>query len=161
MWFQLRLVSFPMSASAAFARSCRKVVCIGRNYVAHAKELSNPLPAEPFYFLKPPSSIIQQPEPIELPDGLDVHHEVELAVIVGQEARDVPQERAMDCVAGYALAIDLTARDLQNDAKAKGLPWTRAKGYDTFLPVGDFVDKSLVMDPHDLLNCAFFTCSTR
>ena len=80
----------------------------------------------------------------------NVHYEVELAVVIGSKARRVAASNADKHIAGYALAIDMTARSMQQDAKKAGLPWTRAKGYDTFLPVGRFLPKADVVDPHDL-----------
>lgn len=130
-------------------------MCIGRNYVAHARELNNPVPGKPFFFLKPTSSLLpcsrEQPGEIQAPPGVsELHHEVELAVVVGKKASRVNAEEAMDYVKGYAIALDVTARDLQEKAKASGKPWTEAKGYDTFCPIGNFVDKSKVSDPHGL-----------
>ena len=122
----------------------RTILCVGRNYAAHAKELGNPESfGEPFFFLKPASSLLFPPDPIRLPKGADVHYEVELAVVIGSKARRLKSdEEAMACVDGYLIAIDLTARNWQNEAKTKGLPWTKAKGCDTFLPCGPFVPKT-------------------
>ncbi len=141
-----------MSAAAAFARTGRTVVCIGRNYVEHASELGNAVPDAPFFFLKPPSAYLEEGcGAIEVPtEAESVHHEVELAVVIGSKARRVSAANADSYIAGYALAIDMTARSMQLDAKKAGLPWTRAKGYDTFLPVGKFLPKANVEDPHDL-----------
>ena len=101
-------------------------------------------------FLKPPSSFVRPPHPILLPKGHRIHHEVELAVIIGQPGRRIPVDKAMQHVAGYALALDMTARDIQEDAMKKGNPWTVAKGFDTFTPISEFVPASLIKDPHDL-----------
>ena len=120
-----------------------KIVCLGRNYAEHAKELGHDVPKEPVIFLKPPSSLIGPNEAIILPrKSREVHHEVELAVIIGKRGRRIPREKAMDYVLGYTILLDITARDLQWEAKRKGLPWTVAKGFDTFAPVGPrVVDK--------------------
>jgi len=130
----------------------RKIVAVGRNYAEHAKELGNQVPTEPFFFLKPTSSYlpVSSGNPIEIPPSTDVHHEVELGVIVGRPGRDISINSALDHVAGYALALDLTARNLQNEAKSKGYPWTQAKGFDTFCPVSEFIDKSVIPDPNKL-----------
>jgi len=122
------------------------ILCVGRNYVAHAKELGNvPNFGEPFFFLKPLSSIIVPPHPIRIPPGAVIHHEVEVAIVLGSKAHRIKSEtEAMKCVAGYRMAIDITARNWQDDAKSKGLPWTKAKGCDTFLPCGPFVTKDKV-----------------
>ncbi len=124
-----------------------KIVCVGRNYAAHAQELGNVVPSRPILFLKPPSSLVPDGAAIEIPRGIgEVHHEVELGVVMGARARDIPADRALDAVAGWCLAVDVTARDLQQEAKAKGEPWLVAKGYDTFCPVSTRLEKSEV-DP--------------
>ena len=156
----MRYKKITMASVAArdFARIGRSVVCIGRNYVEHASELGNAVPSKPFYFLKPPSAYLEydysspsSQAPVEIPRGVgSVHHEVELAVVMGRRASRVCAADAEDYIAGYALAIDMTARDLQLEAKKAGLPWTRAKGFDTFLPVGKFLPKAEVPDPHNL-----------
>lgn len=128
-----------------------KIVAVGRNYAAHAKELGNAVPKEPVLFLKPTSSYVREGGAIEIPHPLQsVHHEIELAVVIGTKGRDISEENAMDHVEGYALAIDVTARDLQAVAKASGLPWTVAKGYDTFTPISDFIPKKKVPSLDDL-----------
>lgn len=117
-----------------------KIVAVGRNYAAHAKELGNAVPKEPIIFLKPTSSYVHEGGAIEIPPRLEsVDHEVELAVVIGTKGRDIFEDRAMDHVGGYALAIDVTSRELQAVAKASGLPWTLAKCYDTFTPISDFI----------------------
>ncbi|WP_456396526.1 fumarylacetoacetate hydrolase family protein, partial [Thermococcus sp.] len=114
-----------------------KIVCLGRNYAEHAKELGHDVPKEPVIFLKPPSSLIGPNEAIILPrKSREVHHEVELAVIIGKRGRRIPREKALDYILGYTIMLDITARDLQAEAREKGLPWTIAKGFDTFAPVG-------------------------
>ncbi|KXS20462.1 fumarylacetoacetate hydrolase domain-containing protein 1 [Gonapodya prolifera JEL478] len=135
--------------SQFFTRS-RKIVAIGRNYADHAKELGNAIPKEPFFFLKPPSSLVASPGTVEIPKDVEVHHEVELAVIIGTGGRDIPASKALDHVAGYAVAFDLTARNVQDEAKRDRLPWTKAKGFDTFAPIGKFIPKEQVNDPSSL-----------
>lgn len=128
-----------------------KIVAVGRNYAAHAKELGNAVPKEPVLFLKPTSSYLENGGTIEVPHPLDaLHHEVELAVVIGQKARDVPETTAMDYVGGYAVALDMTAREIQSSAKSAGLPWTVAKGQDTFTPISSVLPKSAVPDPDNL-----------
>ncbi|HET9983353.1 MAG TPA: fumarylacetoacetate hydrolase family protein [Longimicrobiales bacterium] len=113
-------------------------MCVGRNYAAHAKELGNDVPERPLIFLKPPSSIIGDGEVILLPpDSQRVEHEGEIGVIIGRRARHVSDAEALDYVAGYAPLNDVTARDLQ---RTDG-QWTRAKGFDTFCPIGAMVAK--------------------
>uniref|UniRef100_A0A2P2KFN9 Fumarylacetoacetate hydrolase n=1 Tax=Rhizophora mucronata TaxID=61149 RepID=A0A2P2KFN9_RHIMU len=128
-----------------------KIVAVGRNYAAHAKELGNAVPKEPVLFLKPTSSYLENGGTIEIPHPLEsLDHEVELAVVIGQKARDVSAASAMDYVGGYALALDMTAREIQASAKSAGLPWTVAKGQDTFTPISSVLSKSTVPDPHNL-----------
>jgi 2-keto-4-pentenoate hydratase/2-oxohepta-3-ene-1,7-dioic acid hydratase in catechol pathway len=110
-----------------------KVVCVGRNYVAHAAELGNAVPARPLLFLKPPSSVIADGDAIELPGASQqVEHEGEIGVVVGRSMRNVDPDAALDYVAGITCVNDVTARDLQ---RSDG-QWTRAKGFDTFCPAG-------------------------
>lgn len=132
--------------------SCRKIVAVGRNYAKHAAELNNPVPSKPILFLKPASSFLLRGQGnIEIPSGCtNLHHEVELGVVIGRDGRDISRDQAMEYVQGYFLALDMTARELQSDAKKKGLPWSVCKGYDTFTPVSDFIPKSEIKDPHDL-----------
>lgn len=110
-----------------------KIVCVGRNYPEHAKELGNEVPAEPLIFLKPPSSLIASGDAIVYPSNSQrVDHEGELGVIIGRRARKVRPEEAMEYVLGYTCVNDITARDLQK----KDGQWTRGKGFDTFCAVG-------------------------
>jgi len=134
---------------ASFLKHGKKIVAIGRNYVAHVKELNNPLPKEPFFFLKPTSSYLSSGK-LEIPRGILAHHEVELGLVIGKSGRDISQANAHDHITGYTLAVDMTARNLQDVVKKKGLPWSSAKGFDTFTPIGPFIPKSFVADPHNL-----------
>ena len=114
-----------------------KIICVGRNYAAHAEEHDAEVPEYPLIFLKPPSSIIGPGESIVLPpQSNQVEHEAELAVVMGKQARWLALENAIDSVFGYTLANDVTARDLQR----KDGQWTRGKGFDTFCPVGPWID---------------------
>ncbi len=128
-----------------------KVVCIGRNYFDHVKELGNEVPDKPVLFIKPSTSVIHDGEQIHIPDiSQDCHHEIELAVLIGKVGKNVTEAEAMDLVIGYAVAIDLTLRDVQSIQKSKGLPWEIAKGFDTSCPLSDFVPAQKVVDPHNL-----------
>ncbi|KAF9118504.1 hypothetical protein BGW39_001120 [Mortierella sp. 14UC] len=131
---------------ADFIKTGRKIIAIGRNYSEHAKELGNAVPTEPFFFLKPTSSYITDGQSIEIPAGCEVHHELELAVIIGKEGRDILAEDAEDYIAGYALSLDMTARNIQDKAKKESRPWTVSKGYDTFSPIGSFIPKAEILD---------------
>jgi 2-keto-4-pentenoate hydratase/2-oxohepta-3-ene-1,7-dioic acid hydratase in catechol pathway len=123
-----------------------KVVAIGKNYADHAREMGGEPPDEPVIFLKPSTSVIGPGEAIAYPQKLSerVDHEGELAVVIGRLCRDVPVERAADVILGYTCANDVTARDLQ---KRDG-QWTRGKGFDTFCPIGPWIETSA--DPSDL-----------
>jgi 2-keto-4-pentenoate hydratase/2-oxohepta-3-ene-1,7-dioic acid hydratase in catechol pathway len=130
--------------------SAGSVYCIGRNYVAHARELNNEVPDKPLVFLKPASSITYE-GPIQMPEqSNDVHHEVELVVALGNGGKNIPEKKALDHVAGYTVGIDITARDIQARAKEKGHPWAVAKGFDTFAPLAPFVPVKEVLDPQSL-----------
>jgi 2-keto-4-pentenoate hydratase/2-oxohepta-3-ene-1,7-dioic acid hydratase in catechol pathway len=114
-----------------------KIVCVGRNYVEHAKELGNEVPKIPLIFLKPPSSIINPNETIILPpQSKQVEHEGELVVVMGKRIRNVTAEDAKNYIHGYTIGNDVTARDLQRTDDQ----WTRAKGFDTFCPFGPLID---------------------
>jgi len=126
-----------------------KIVCVGRNYVEHAKELGNEVPKVPLIFMKPPSSIIANGGTIILPpQSAQVEHEAELVVVIGKRGRNVTTEDAKKYIFGYTVGNDVTARDLQ---KTDG-QWTRAKGFDTFCPFGPWIDTEF--DPAD----AVITC---
>ncbi|KAG0072034.1 hypothetical protein BGZ89_008535 [Linnemannia elongata] len=131
---------------ADFLKTGRKIIAIGRNYSEHAKELGNAVPTEPFFFLKPTSSYITNEQSIEIPAGCEVHHELELSVIIGKEGRDILADDAEDYIAGYALSLDMTARNMQDKAKKEGRPWSASKGYDTFTPIGEFISKDQIPD---------------
>lgn len=111
-----------------------KIVCVGRNYLGHARELGNDMPEEPLLFLKPPSSVIGPEDFVELPESsMRVEHEGELAVVIGRRAKFISlDENPLDYVLGYTCANDVTARDLQR----KDVQFTRAKSFDTFCPIG-------------------------
>lgn len=110
-----------------------KLVCVGRNYRAHAQELGNEVPKEPLLFFKPPSSLLAPGGTLLLPPESErVEHEGELTIVIGRRGRRIARERALDHVFGYTIACDVTARDLQK----KDGQWTRAKGFDGFCPLG-------------------------
>ena len=126
-----------------------KIVCVGRNYVEHAKELGNEVPKVPLIFLKPASSIISNGETIFLPpQSAQVEHEAELVIVIGKRGRHVTAENAKKIILGYTVGNDVTARDLQKLDDQ----WTRAKGFDTFCPFGPWIDTDF--DPSD----AVITC---
>ncbi|MBK8612239.1 MAG: fumarylacetoacetate hydrolase family protein [Flavobacteriales bacterium] len=115
-----------------------KIICIGRNYRDHAAELGNDAPEEPIIFLKPTTACLYPGQPIKLKPFLgDIHHEVELVVMVDSYAKDVPERMALGLVASFTLGLDLTARTLQNELKAKGLPWEKSKAFDGSAVLGE------------------------
>jgi len=121
-----------------------KVVCVGRNYRAHAKELGNEVPTTPLLFLKPPSAVVGPQEAIRIPEqSKEVHHEAELGVVMGRSLSRATPVDAKLAVFGYTCLNDVSARDIQREEKQ----FTRAKGFDTFCPVGPFVETAL--DPMD------------
>lgn len=138
----------------ASLKKASKVVCIGRNYADHVTELNNTRPKQPFFFLKPPTSILLPGEgPVIQPRGVNLHYEVELALIIGKRVKDLDEtdeKGAFDAIESYALSIDMTARNIQNEAKKKGLPWDISKGFDTFLPISKIIAKSAIPDPHNI-----------
>lgn len=123
-----------------------KIVCVGRNYVDHAKELGNEVPKMPLIFLKPPSSIIGPRDTILLPQqSQQVEHEAELVVVIGKRAKNITPDTAKKHILGYTVGNDVTARDLQRSDEQ----WTRAKGFDTFCSFGPWIDTDF--DPADAL----------
>ncbi|CAR29280.1 hypothetical protein ZYGR_0Z02020 [Zygosaccharomyces rouxii] len=173
-----------------YLKNAKKIICIGRNYAAHIKELNNPTPKQPFFFLKPLSSVVTpitqsqrrkslpngfsyrglnedgtNPSPILVPNGVTVHHEIELALIMDKYISNVspgdfkPQD-VYDSISGVSLALDLTARNVQDEAKKKGLPWSIGKGFDTFCPISQFIPKEqFKSDSQNLQDLFRLTCS--
>jgi 2-keto-4-pentenoate hydratase/2-oxohepta-3-ene-1,7-dioic acid hydratase in catechol pathway len=126
-----------------------KILCVGRNYVEHAKELGNEVPKVPLIFMKPPSAVISNGETIVLPpQSAQVEHEAELVVVIGKRGRNITAENARKHILGYTIGNDVTARDLQRSDNQ----WTRGKGFDTFCPFGPWIDTEF--DPAD----AILTC---
>jgi 2-keto-4-pentenoate hydratase/2-oxohepta-3-ene-1,7-dioic acid hydratase in catechol pathway len=120
-----------------------KIIGIGKNYADHAAEMGGDIPLEPLIFIKPLTTVIGAGEAIVLPKVSErVDHEGELAVVIGQVAKDVSEDKALDYVWGFTIANDVTARDIQN----KDGQWTRAKGFDTFCPLGPWVETEFVVD---------------
>jgi len=121
-----------------------KIICVGRNYVEHAKELGNEVPKVPLIFFKPPSSIINPDDTIILPpQSSQVEHEGELVIVIGKRGRHITAEKAKNHILGFTVGNDVTARDLQKTDDQ----WTRAKGFDTFCPFGPWIDTEF--DPAD------------
>ncbi len=128
-----------------------KIICLGRNYPEHIKEMKAETALTPVLFIKPSSAVLSGGGTVLIPPiSHDVHHEVELVVVIGRDGRSIPEESAMEHVAGYAVGLDMTLRDVQAEAKKKGLPWSVAKGFDTSAPLSAAVRRAAVHDPHAL-----------
>jgi len=118
-----------------------KIICIGRNYAEHAKELKNEVPTEPVFFMKPDTALLKE-EDFYLPDFTsDLHHEIELILKISKAGKHIEEQFAHKYYSEIGLGIDFTARDLQTKAKEKGLPWEMAKAFDNSAPIGKFVSK--------------------
>lgn len=119
-----------------------KIVCVGRNYAEHAKELGNEVPDKPVVFLKPSSSLIYSGDKIVYPPfSNDMHHEIELVLLIGKKIRNADLSEAEDSIIAYGVGLDMTLRDIQNELKKKGHPWTIAKCFDTSAVISDFILK--------------------
>jgi len=130
----------------------QKILGLGRNYRAHAAEGGVPVPEEPIFFAKMPSSLLPHEGEIVIPPGVGrVDHEIELALVIGRTGKNIPEDDAMDYVSGYTIMNDVTARELQSADFKKSQPWLRSKSFDTFCPIGPYlVPKEEIADPHTL-----------
>ncbi len=128
-----------------------KIICIGRNYAAHARELNNEVPENPVFFLKPDTSVIRNNAPFYYPDfSKDIHHEVEIVVKISRLGKNIDRKFAHRYYEEIGIGIDFTARDLQNECKKKGLPWEIAKAFEGSAPLGKFISKKSVSDINNL-----------
>ncbi len=119
-----------------------KIVCVGRNYADHAKEMGNEVPEFPLIFLKPTSTLVYNGDAIVHPSySEEMHHEVELVLLIGKEVKNATDEEAENAIIGYSVGLDMTLRDLQNQFRKEGTPWTLAKGFDTCAVISDFISK--------------------
>jgi len=140
-------VSVPVSGGAAFP--VRRIFCVGRNYAAHAREMgSDPSREPPFFFTKPADAVVPSGQDTPYPAATaNLHHEMELVVAIGKAGADVAPEAALELVFGYAAGLDLTRRDLQDEAKATRRPWDMSKGFDASAPIGEIVPASAAGHP--------------
>lgn len=128
-----------------------KIICIGRNYIDHAKELNNPIPEKPVFFLKPDTSLLLKNKPFYFPDfSNDIHYETELVIRICKNVKVIPERFAHTYYSEIALGIDFTARDLQANCKKKGLPWEIAKGFDGSAPLSKFMSISDLKDSKNI-----------
>ncbi len=124
-----------------------KIICIGRNYVEHIKELNNAIPAEPVFFLKPDTALLNRNRPFYYPAfSSDIHYELELVLKINKVGRHIQKQFASNYFDEIGLGLDMTARDLQENAKKKSLPWAVAKGFDQSAPIGRFLPKNNFSD---------------
>lgn len=120
-----------------------KIICVGRNYAEHAKELGNEIPEKPVIFLKPAFALIHSGDKIiHPPFSKNMHHEIELVLLIGKTVKNANKTEAEDAIKGYGVGLDMTLRDIQNELRKEGNPWTIAKCFDTSAVVSDFVFKS-------------------
>jgi acylpyruvate hydrolase len=128
-----------------------KILCIGRNYENHAKELKNPVPAEPVIFSKPDTALLRNNDPFFLPDfAQSFHHEVEIVVHINRLGKNIEPQFANRYYNEIGLGIDFTARDLQDELRSKGLPWEKSKAFDHSAVISDFVEKNNYSDLNNL-----------
>jgi fumarylpyruvate hydrolase len=128
------VVTVPVEGGGGFP--VRRILCVGRNYAAHRREMGGDDREPPFFFAKPADAIVPPGKDVAYPPGTsNLHHEIELVVALKAGGRDVPVEKALDLVFGYAVGVDMTRRDLQNAAKDKGQPWDASKGFDASAPI--------------------------
>ncbi len=128
-----------------------KLVCLARTYKKHAEEMKSEIPKNPLIFLKPASSVIFNDDSIVKPKmSKCLHHEIELGIVIGKKCKNILKNHALDYVLGYALCLDITARDIQSEYKKKGWPWGIAKCFDTFAPISNVVLKEDVPNPNNL-----------
>ncbi|ART79278.1 fumarylacetoacetate hydrolase family protein [Oceanisphaera avium] len=131
--------------------SIGKVVCVGRSYREHALELANPVPSQPLLFIKPASSLVNLAAPLILPkDQGVVHHEIEVALLLGHRLCKATPQQSLAAVVGVGLGLDLTLRDLQDELKLNGHPWERAKAFDDSCPMSPFVAVEDIGSLHEL-----------
>ncbi len=120
-----------------------KIICIGRNYAEHAKEMNSNLPTEPVFFMKPDTALLKDGDPFYYPDFTkDLHHEIEIVIKINKVGKYIEEQFAHKYYDEIGLGIDFTARDIQTECKTKGLPWEKAKAFDASAPIGKFISKS-------------------
>ena len=128
-----------------------KIICIGRNYLAHVKELDNDLPTEPMFFMKPATALLLPHNPFFYPDfSKEIHYETELVLHICKPGRSIDEKFASNYYDAITVGIDFTARDLQRECKAKGHPWEKAKAFDDSAPLGEFKKISALKRPNDI-----------
>ncbi len=152
--YRSRLINSDNKKEQLFEHGVGKVVCVGRNYREHAKELNNPIPNSPVLFIKPGSCVVDLEKTLHIPShpASSCHHELELTLLIGKAMSQIKPDNVLSSIAGFGLGLDLTLRELQSELKSKGHPWEKAKAFDGACPVSKFVayDQNC-----DLLNMIF------
>lgn len=139
--FQPKKISRRGEILGHFNLSTSKVICVGRNYVNHAKELNNPVPKEPLLFIKPNSCVVDLQDEIAIPTGFgECHHELEVALLITSPLTKANEKECLKAIGGIGLALDLTLRALQGQLKSRGEPWEKAKSFDGACPVTGFIE---------------------
>lgn len=137
----------PVVEGQSFPHAVGKIVCVGRNYAEHAKELNNPIPSSPILFIKPADAAVPMAPSFAVPAGQgSVHHELEIAILIGKPLKQASDAEVASAIAGVGLGLDLTLRDVQATLKEKGHPWEIAKGFDGACPLSDFIAASKISD---------------
>ena len=128
-----------------------KILCLGKNYSEHAKEMGGDVPKSPIVFLKPSTAIADKDGKIEIPSiSNELHHEVELVILIGKKGKNISESNSQNYISGYGVGLDMTLRDQQSIAKKEGNPWAIAKGFDTSAIFGTFIEKEKVSNPENL-----------
>jgi len=128
-----------------------KIICIGRNYSEHAKEMNSAIPTEPVFFLKPDTALIKDNQPFYYPEfSKEIHHEVELVLKINKPGKNIQTQFANKYYDEIGIGIDFTARDIQNECKKNGLPWEKAKAFDGAAPIGKFINKEEFTDEKNI-----------
>lgn len=128
-----------------------KIICIGRNYSEHAKELNNPIPEKPIFFMKPDTALVRNNNPVYYPEhSKDLHYEAEVVLKISRKGKHISEKFANTYYDEITVGIDFTARDVQSECKKKGLPWEIAKAFDQSAPIGKFISKSTLENPDSI-----------
>ncbi|PCI71302.1 MAG: isomerase/hydrolase [Gammaproteobacteria bacterium] len=137
-------VQYANETKKPFTSPTTKVVCVGRNYIAHAKELNNPVPRSPLLFIKSTNCLVDLKNEIAIPSDFgECHHELEVAILIGKKLTDVDEIQSISAISAIGIGLDLTLRDLQTKLKSKGQPWEKAKSFDGACPLSEFIDFEL------------------
>ena len=139
-------VQYENEVTKHYSSPTSKIVCVGRNYTAHAKELNNPIPKSPLLFIKSTNCLVDLNSKISIPSGLgECQHELEVAVLIGEQLTDANEVQSVRAISAIGIGLDLTLRELQTKLKSKGQPWEKAKSFDGACPLSEFIDFELFL----------------